>query len=127
MGSFPYWESPWILRRVESKLFPYIHDTWVVSSHWSVPSAFNAPPALTPSALWGRQSHEGVSLRVPYEASRRFYSFDEYYGNWWTQKMRSTRIVVVNPCCCCKTSAYSWLQHLLIFLPHKLYSAFSIS
>ena len=72
--------SPWILRSVESKLFPYIRDTWVASNHWSVLSAFNAPVTLTPSAR-GRQSHEGVSYRVPFEASRRFLSYDEYYGN----------------------------------------------
>ena len=68
--------SPWILRSVESKLFPYIRNTWVASNHWSVLSAFNAPVALTPSAR-GRQSHEGVSYRVPFEASRRFLSYDE--------------------------------------------------
>ena len=66
-GILSLWESSWILRSVESKLFPYIRDTWVASNHWSVPSAFNAPPALTLSAPWGRQSHEGVSLRVPFK------------------------------------------------------------
>ena len=117
-GILSLWESPWILRSVESKLFPYIRDTWVASNHWSVSSAFNAPPALTPSAPWGHQSHEGVSLRVPFEASRRFLSYDEYYGNWRTRNMPSTRIIVVNSRRHCKTSAYSWLQHLLFFLPH---------
>ena len=111
-------ESLWVLSHAECKLFPYIHDTWVASNHWSVLSAFNTPPALTPSAPWGRQSHEGVSLRVPYEASRRFLSVDEYYGNWRTWNMPLPRIIVVNPCRHCKTLAYSWLQHLLIFLPH---------
>ena len=111
--------SPWILRSVESKLFPYIRNTWVASNHWSVLSAFNAPVALTPSA-WGRQSHEGVSYRVPFEASRRFLSYDEYYGNWRTRNMPSTRIIVVNPYHHCKTSPYSWLQNQLIFLPHQL-------
>ena len=120
-GILSLWESLWILRSVESKLFPYTRDTWVASNHWSVPLARNAPSVLTPSAPWGRQSHEGVSLRVPYEASCRFLFFDEYYGNWRTRNMSSTRIVVVNPCRRCKTSVYSWLQHLLIFSSTSIY------
>ena len=91
----------------------------MANNHWSVPSAFNAPPTLTPLALWVRQFYEGVSFRVPFEASRRFLFYDEYYGNWRTWNMPSTRIVVVNPCRRCKTLAYSWLQHQLIFLPHQ--------
>ena len=47
---------------MESKLFPYIRDTWAASNHWSVPSVVNIPPALTPSAPRGRQPYEGVNL-----------------------------------------------------------------
>ena len=54
------------MRSVKSKLFPYIHDTWVASQHWSVPSTYNDHPAFTLSTSWGRQSHEGVSLKVPW-------------------------------------------------------------
>ena len=111
---------------MESKLFPYIHDTWVASKHWSVPSACNDPPGFHSVSLmralaqWGCQSHEGVNLRVPFEASRHLLSYDEYYGSWRTRKMPLAFIVAVIPCCRYKMSAYSWLRHLLIFLPHQL-------
>ena len=109
------WESLWILRSVESKLFPYIYDMWVASKHWSVPSARNAPSALTPSAPWGRQPYEGVTLKVPCEVFRHFLFSDEYYGNRRIRKTPSTHVAVVNPCRCSKPSACSWLQHLLFF------------
>ena len=48
-------ESLWVLPNVESKLFPYIHDTWVASNPLSGSSAYTAPSALTPSVLWKRQ------------------------------------------------------------------------
>ena len=80
----------------------------IVSLWW--PSGFHPVTLMRASAQWGRQSHEGVSLRVSYK---------EYYANWRTRKMPLAFIVAVNPCCRCKTSAYSWLHHLLIFLPHQ--------
>ena len=61
-GILSLWESLWILRSVESKLFPYIHDTWVASKYWLVPSACNDSPVFTLLASWGRQPNEGVSL-----------------------------------------------------------------
>ena len=47
---------------MESKLFPYIHNTWAASNHWSVLSVFNTPTLVTPSAPWGHQPYEDVSL-----------------------------------------------------------------
>ena len=40
--------------------------------------------------------------------------------------MPSACIVAVTPCCRCKMSAYSWLCHLLIFLPHQLQTTTTI-
>ena len=116
------------MRSVKSKLFPYIHDTWVASNHWSLPSACNAPSALIPSAPWRRQPYEGegvslmraspyerVSLRAPYEVFRHFLFSDKYYENWRIWKMLSTHVVVAKPCRHCKPSHCLWLQHLLFF------------
>ena len=89
-----------------------------VSLWW--PFDFYPVALMRASAQWGCQSHEGINLRVSYEVSRHLLSNEEYYGNWWTRKMSSACIIAVIPCCRCKTSAYSWLHYLPIFLPHQV-------
>ena len=69
--------------------------TWYLGGKQSLVSTvgFQYPYACDPVnpmmalALWGHQSHErrhpheGVSLRVPFEASVASLSYDECYGN----------------------------------------------
>ena len=74
---------------------------------------FLATPLLMRALTqWRRHPHEGVSLRVSYEASHYLISYEEYYANWWTWKMPSACIIAVIPCCRCNTSAYSFFFHI---------------
>ena len=87
-------ESLWIMRSMESKLFSYIHDAWVASKHWLVPSACNNPLAFTPSP------YEGVSLlraSAPWRSHLRLpITSDKCYGSWRSRKLPSTSIVAVH-------------------------------
>ena len=88
-----------------------------VSLWWH--SGFHPVALLRASTQWGRHPHEGVSLRVSYEASRHLISYEEYYANWRTRKMPSAYIVTVVPCCRCNTSAYSFFFHISCPLLHN--------